>query len=359
MKPQSSSGTKGVMWTRSYDVFLAHIRMRKIQSDWYRYLYQTSRIPLENPYSYIWQKYHEMSQWFETLPKSTPAGVRDFFELDLLCSHVYILASSPACPYPSEHAQRLIIEHCTRYTKLIRKILSDTVTNKTPSLFSFYDALRCYMMGRDFVDNLSANFDLLLLPSPHSPSQYAAQGHPEAEIDPHSTSTPISAPSLPTHEYQDNSYSPISQAMETIESFLFILNSFSLRFGVSGISWHNKFLSEATPILTQLQARLATRSPSDPFLWQTSPVSTGSATTLMGTSPLRQSSMSAGMFYPSPPPSSQLSPPQYHAAPAPMPAGQDAVGGTGQVWYAGNEFGIDNLAAWKTLPGGPMNARFS
>jgi hypothetical protein len=352
------------MWTRSYDIFLANVRMRKLQSDWYRYLYQTSQTPLENPYTYIWQKYHEMSQWFDTLPKSTPPGSRDFFELDLLYSYVYILAASPACPHPNEHAQRLIIDHCSRYTKIIRKIMSNTTNNKTPSPFTFYDALRCYMLGRDFVDNLSNNFDVLLLPSPHSPSLYAAQAHPEAEIDPLSAIPPISAPSLPPQDFQDSSYSPVNQAIVTIESFLFILNSFSLRFGVSGISWHNKFQSEATPLMKKLQARFHAPSPSDPYLWPSPPLTNASISSagLLGTSPhgAPSTTTSGGMFYPSPPSSSHISPPQFHAAPVQMPIGQENVGGgTGQVWFAGNEFGIDNLAAWKTLPGGPMNARFS
>jgi len=116
-------------------------------------------------------------------------------------------------------------------------------------------------MGRIFVDTLSSNLDVLLLPAPHHPSISSITGL--EDIDPHSSAPQAIAPPLPPMDPAEYSQNPAARAIETIETYLSILNALSIRFGVvSGISWHNKFQAEATPVLTQLRQRLHSQNTS-------------------------------------------------------------------------------------------------
>jgi hypothetical protein len=351
------------MWTRSYDISLAHLRMRQIQSAWYTKLFQTSREPMENPYSYIWKVYSEMTEWFENLPANTPQHLKQFFEFDLLYSYVYILSPSSACPQPSEHAQRLVIEHCTAYAKKISSVLS---TTPKVSPFTFYDALRVYMMGHDFVDTLLSNLDVLIQPPTHTPSAYSSIPDIDADLDPLSSSPALaSPPNLPTSDTTEYPQSPIVRAIETIETYQSSLSAFGMRFGyVSGISWHDKFQQEAAPLLTQLRQRQHMPQHSSPpdsssYFWGTSASSSVAPVTpaagphqVLGASPASHRSASVS-FYPSPPAT------QYSPAYAAPELHETTAINNGATWFGTNEFGIDNMAAWKTLPGGPLNARFS
>jgi hypothetical protein len=372
--PSPTSSNKGNMWTRSYDVSRANLRIRQIQSAWYTKLFQSTREPMENPYSYIWKVYDEMTEWFNTLPANTSPQIRNFFEFDLLYSYVYILSPSPACPQPSEHAQRLVIEHCTTYSRKISNILSTPPKANIPSPFTFYDALRVYMMGRVFVDTLLSNLDALLQPSPRTPSAYSSNPGIDAELDPLFAAPSHTAPTLPTPDATEYPPSPVARAIETIEMFQSILSTFGMRFGyISGLSWRDKFQQEAAPLLSQLQQRqhmpyLSSPPDSSTSYFWTSPShanhssisSSATAATAVGAvnassaAPHHQqvvgTSPASVSFYPSPP-ATQYSPPYV------APEAHEALNGAG--WFGANEFGIDNLAAWKTLPGGSMNARFS
>lgn len=344
------------MWTRSTDSAVTHLQLRQMQSAWYTKLFQASREPLEQPYNYIWRIYNEMSEWFAAIPHDTTDVLKQFFEMELLYSYVYILSPNSACPQPSEHAQRLVIEHCTKHARMVQSIQVIPPTEKKPSPFSFYDALRVYMMGRIFVDTLSSNLDALLLPAPHHASISSLISL--EDMDPHSITPMAIAPPLPplnSNEYHQN---PAARAIETVETYLSILNALSIRFGVvSGISWHNKFQAEANPLLTQLRQRLHSQntSPQDSstsYFWATTgvggpPLTPAAQTAVLGTSP---GSHRSAAFYPSPPAT------QYSPAYAPDPQQTEMNNGG---WYGGSELGIDHMAAWKTLPGGPMNPRFA
>jgi len=367
-KPPSSPSpiaSNSSPWTRSNDISLAYIKLRQMQSAWYTKLFQTSRKPLDNCYDYIWKVYREMTDWFNTLPENTPPQIKSFFEFDLLYSYVYILSPSSGCPQPSEHAQRLIFEHGSTYAKKVRNALGTNTTDKTTFPFTFYDALRAYMIGRLFVDTLNSNFDNLLQPSQTSLTYPTIPINETNNLDPQYPSPSITAPAL-TPDTSDVSPSLVVKALDTIETFLSILSAFDIRFGyVSGMSWRDKLQQEAASLLTLLQQRLHTHrnsADSSSYFW-TSPSGTNgpltpagqSSASILGTSPGSQRSLAPSVsFYPSPP-ATQYSP-NY------LPADHleaSAISINGAPWFAGNEFGIDNMAAWKTLPGGTMNARFS
>jgi hypothetical protein len=390
---------KPTVWTRPSDLTLAFLAFRQMQSRWYNDLFQSGRTPWANPYDYIWKTYHDMSEWFQDLPPSVPPPTREFLELDLLYSYVYVLSPSPRCPAPSEHAQRLIVEHCTSYAKMVQRILAEPIVPYRISPFSFYDALRAYMMARDFVDALSSNLDTLLRPPTSRQPSYSprSSSRGDGSSDPLGPRTSAAhPPPLPAPAAYDLPADPVARALDVINTFLVILSAFGVRFGSvsSGVGWRDKFQHEAQPLIAQLHARL--QATANPYFWSTgaplTPQTAAPGALDIATSPPPQMGAS---FYPTPPPT-QHSPPAFASADADcsaaaVAAAVAAASGNpswiGQVGspdslaqdqphlstgsmsmqpfvamapaYVVNEFGIGSTAAWDTLPGGSLNARFS
>ena len=146
-------------WLQSHQQALDLISLRQIQSSWYTDLFQSGRTSWEEPYPYIWNVCNEMRKWFENASVSASPNMRAFFELDLLYSYVYVLSPSPRVPAITPFAQTLIFEYCIRYAELMLRLISDP--NYTAPT-TFYDAMRVYMTGRQFLDVLQQNLDGLL-----------------------------------------------------------------------------------------------------------------------------------------------------------------------------------------------------
>lgn len=146
-------------WIDSHQHTLDLIALRQIQSKWYSDLFQSGRSQWEEPYQYIWDACDEMRTWYRNLPASASPNMLAFFELDLLYSYVYVLSPSPRVPTITPYAQTLIFEHCIRFADLmLQRISSGNCTAPT----TFYDAMRVYMTGRQFLDVLQHNTDGLL-----------------------------------------------------------------------------------------------------------------------------------------------------------------------------------------------------
>lgn len=379
MSPPSSPDNKSNMWLPSFDAALDLIKFRQIQSAWYTNLFQSGRTPWADPYSYIWKMYNDMGNWFNNLSQSTQPTVRDFFELDLLYSYVYILSPSPRCPEPSEHAQRLIFEHCISYSgKMLHFTTESPSTKRSP--LTFYDCLRVYMTGRHFVDVLTNNFDGLLRPGVPTPSSFSSHSM-DAEVDPLAPTGVVQPPPLPVPSAAydlsaPDANTPVARAISALNDFISVLSYFGVRFGyVGGISWRDHFQRESHPLLSQLQQRAQQQKQMDQGFsaW---PGSAGQA----------RSSTSAGLspgattaYYPSPP-NSHYSPEYARSESGRSVSSQwPAVGSVGEMDYQmpmqpvagdaslgqtmapGNvhDLGIGSLTAWQTLPGGSLNARFT
>jgi hypothetical protein len=319
-----------------------------------------------------------MTSWFNNLSVNTQPIVRDFFELELLYSYVYILSPSPRCPEPNEHAQRLIFEHCISYSGKMLHITTESSSTKRIPL-SFYDGLRVYMTGRHFVDVLAKNFEALLRPAIPTSSSFSSQSM-DTEVDPLAPPAAVQPPTL----HASNSYdisnaelnNPVSRAISALNDFTSILSYFDIRFGyVKGISWRDSFQRESQPLLSQLQQRAQQQKQIDQHLG-TWPSASGPSRTSVssGISP-----GSTSPYYPSPP-NSHYSP-EYPLSESERPIGAPwpqvgnvadigyqmpmttvpAEGNMGQMMAVGNvhDLGIGSLAAWQTLPGGSLNPRFT
>jgi hypothetical protein len=216
-------------------------------------LFQSGREPSQDPYQYIWKQYARMSDWFQDMPQSILPTVKSFFELELLYSYVYILSPSPRIPHIHEYAQRLIFEHCIAYATNLLAIL-DKPSNTTKPPVTFYDAMRAYMTGRQFVDVLSRNLDLILDPRPAiPPTPLAAQLESD---DPLAPPTQISAPPFPSPHTPDGQMMPLdatTRAINAISDFTSVLSKFGLRFGFT--HWRDRFQRESVALSAQLYQR--------------------------------------------------------------------------------------------------------
>jgi hypothetical protein len=347
-----------------------------MQSACYTQLFQSGREAWKDPYSFIWPRYQEMSDWFNRLSSGTLPAIRDFFELELLYTYVYVLSPSPRCPKPSEHAQRLIFEHSIAYAEKMRSITSNPTEAKNP--LTFYDAIRVYTSGRHLLSVLTSNMETLLRPSSTTPvSGLTTTNSLDAELDPMAPNEapappPIPFPSGDTHDGLPKDQT--TRAIDTINNFIEILSYFGLRFGVvGGINHRERFQRDSQPMLTRLYQRQAQMEQGFSNIWNSGPV----------TPPTHLSTSPGPSFYPSPASShySQASPlptyvPQHDMTTQnmngwnPMPATGNSnfltstmpdmsVAPLAYSPTVMDNLGIGSYAAWETLPGGNLNARFA
>lgn len=157
-------------WLQLYEQASDLVSLRKLQSEWYTELFQESREVWDEPYPELWRFCNDLKKWFENLSPSTPQHMRQFFELDLLYSYVYVLSPSSRVPQVHQFAQKLIFEYCIHYTDLMLHLISDPAYTAP---LTFYDAMRVYMTGRQFIDVLSHSIDMLL--------SGAVPSHPEVK----------------------------------------------------------------------------------------------------------------------------------------------------------------------------------
>lgn len=364
------------VFLQSFDAALAYFKIREIQSEWYMDLFQSGRDPWHDPYPYIWKIYAKMTEWFNNLPASSLPSTKSFFELELLYSYVYILSPSPRIPHIHDYAQRLIFEHCIGYaTNLLALISKQSNTTKPP--ITFYDAMRAYMTGRQFVDVVSRNLDVILDPIPPvTPAPAAPQVASEDPLAPPVQTPPPPFPSPIIPEGLTTPQDPTIRAITAINDFTTILSRFGLRFGFT--HWRDRFQRESTTLLQQLYHRSSispvpsppthniNAAPQYPYLFTNSPNSSqpihhGHPTTPPSIYPPQPSPFASTHM------TSPFAPPQDWTTPSPQPPNvlpdmpqpsegrvrQAMVYGPGlplsQIKQEGNDIG--GSAGWNVNPG--------
>ncbi|OCL05972.1 hypothetical protein AOQ84DRAFT_297858 [Glonium stellatum] len=390
----AKNSPKTHVWLQSFDAALDLFRIRQIQSTWYMDLFQSGRDAWPDPYPYIWRTYEEMTSWFQNMPSTALPSTNAFFELELLYSYVYILSPSPRIPRICEYAQRLIFEHCIAYATNLLTLLRKPSTATKPPL-TFYDAMRAYMTGRQFVDVLARNQDMILDPIPPTPPVLSGSGPasedplaPPAEVSP----PPFPAP-LPSAD-GTTILDPTKRAINAINDFATILSRLGLCFGY--INWRDRFQHESSALLAQLQHRASlspvpspqhhTVQPHHPqSVWGTMSATTSPPTThqhphsyassppsypASQASPYSQSTSPYGPAYTTPAMQPVVDwgptpPNQSHAAYfPPLPSlpnvsgANNAMGGVTPM--AGDLDPVSEMSTtgWETLPSGSLNARF-
>lgn len=225
-------------------------------------LFQSGREPWPEAYPYIWKQYARMTEWFNDIPQSTLPAFKVGFELELLYSYVYILSPSPRIPHIDEYAQRLIFEHCISYSINLLAILTKSPST-TRSPVTFYDAMRAYMTGMQFVDVLLRNLDVILNPVPPSPP--ATTTPSMASDDPLAPPAQVGPPPFPTPQLPEGQITPLDptvRAINALNDFTDILSKFGLRFGFT--HWRDRFQRESAPLSAQLYQRKSTSPHTSP-----------------------------------------------------------------------------------------------
>ena len=157
--PQPTGIEKSPTGPHALDAAMLLFQLRRAQSNWYQELFQSSRDPLQQSSTYIWEMCHEMRVWSESFPKTLSFVIRELFELELLYSYVYCLAPSCRVPAVSELGKTLIFEYSVSYMQKISPISKDPINT---AFYSYHDALRVYFIGSQFLAVLSDSFDQLL-----------------------------------------------------------------------------------------------------------------------------------------------------------------------------------------------------
>ncbi|GAB7364384.1 hypothetical protein MBLNU230_g4927t1 [Neophaeotheca triangularis] len=237
--PSSPAPNGQSIWLQSSGHALDLVGLRQIQSKWYTDLFQSGRQAWSEPYPYIWNTCDEMRQWFENLSSSTSDSMRAFFELDLLYSYIYVLSPSPRVPIITPFAQTLIFEHCMRYASLMSQLMDDPGYNAP---FTFYDAMRVYMTGRQFLDVLNHNADGLL----------NGQVPPLPEVLP-STAPPPQMPNIPLPPGETVQHFNTNRSIRCLKQTTDCLARFGIRWGY--MSWNQRFQKEIEPMLENLHLR--------------------------------------------------------------------------------------------------------
>lgn len=261
MSPKYSSPQSHV-FQQSFDTAVDLFKIREMQSEWYMDLFQSGREPWHDAYQYIWKQYNRMSEWFHDMPQSTLPAVKSFFELELLYSYVYILSPNPRIPHIHEYARRLIFEHCIAYATNLLAVL-DKPSNTVKPPVTYYDAMRAYMTGRQFVDVLSRNLDLILDPRPAvPPSPMTTQSESEDPLAPPTQFNAPLFPAPPLAEGQIVPLDPTTRAINALNDYTTLLSRFGLRFGFT--HWRDRFQRESAALSAQLHQRIQTSAHTSP-----------------------------------------------------------------------------------------------
>ena len=147
------------IWMRSYDFGYRHYRIRRIQSEIFQDLHQSTRTPWLTPDDYVWRQWHVIQEWFEDFPPLTDQKVQYLAAVERVASHILLLAPSAATPEISELAQSLLFEYCIEYATKVRDALQGDVNIVW---LPYPSAMRAMKMADIFISNFVKNQDRIL-----------------------------------------------------------------------------------------------------------------------------------------------------------------------------------------------------
>lgn len=213
------------------------VRLRRIQSQCYQDLYQTGREAWPDPYPYIWQKWHEISDWRLRSTHHLSPWAATLANIELLCTNIYLLAPSPRVPHIDELAQSLIFELSIGYTELVQAALREPTCR---AWVQQAEAIKALKVGKIFVRNLSAFRTRLV-----------AGTLPNVPSSPQHTS--LTPPPFPYPPRSDN----LDRALTFIHQMTEILEAYATRFGT------NELLREFSEDTRGMVIDLSAQSPMD------------------------------------------------------------------------------------------------
>lgn len=147
-----SGSSQPSLWNKSYEYGYLHFKIRQVQSEIYTDLYQTSRKPMEDPYPYIWSKWHETQKWYDGLPATRPHALMHLTNLERLATFVQLLVPCERVPVTCELAQSLVFEYCLEYAAGMQTAMDDAFIS---SSLAYTSGLRVRKIASMFVQNFT------------------------------------------------------------------------------------------------------------------------------------------------------------------------------------------------------------
>ncbi|KAI9699027.1 MAG: hypothetical protein M1836_003216 [Candelina mexicana] len=209
-------------------------RIRKIQSVWYQDLFQSDRVAWANPCPYMFSLAQQLKNWQEDIPHSTPATIKDLFELEVLYSHIHASAPNGKVHTVSEQGRYLQFLSCIQYAEKIDAVTRDS----SPAFYTFYDALRVDFVGAQFLEALWMNQNQIL----------------SGNVPQHFTATAFIVPVPLPGEASDNA----GRAIKCIEQIIDVLGIFGSRWG--HMTLQDRFRNKSSAMLTKLRQQQAERT---------------------------------------------------------------------------------------------------
>ncbi|KAI9722253.1 MAG: hypothetical protein M1812_001725 [Candelaria pacifica] len=221
------------LWLQPLSPAVHLFRVRLMQSAWYQELFQSDRVAWAEPVSYMFSLIQELKDWREAIPHSTPASIKDLFELEVLYSHIHASAPNGKVHMVCEESRYLQFLSCLEYAEKIA-----TVTNESsPAFYTFYDALRASFVGAQFLETLWTNQDLILSGEVPKPLATAA------------VIVPLPSPG------ERNGNAP--RAIKCIEQLTDVLELFGHRWGY--MTLRDRFRDDSSAMLNNLRQKQAER----------------------------------------------------------------------------------------------------
>ena len=211
---------------KPYEYGWRHFEIRRTQSAIWQDLHQSGRVPMKDPYTYVWEKWHETHQWFEDLPPSRPRPVWDLTRLEMIATAIQLIAPCPRVPVISELAQSFLFEYCIEYCHGLGAAIDDKINFAS---LSYTSGIRVRKVGSIFVTNFKQNRDWLLRGATPR-SEPASKGSK-------------TAPQYPYPQRSNNA----ERTRDFIYKMANVLEYLGKRFGIP--EWKETFFMESQPIL--------------------------------------------------------------------------------------------------------------
>lgn len=222
------------VWMKPYEYGWRHFEIRRTQSAIWQDLHQSGRVPMKEPYAYVWEKWHEAHQWFEDLPPSRPRPLYDLTKLEMIATIIQLLAPSPKIPVLSELAQSFLFEYCLEYCHGLGGAIDDKINFAS---LSYTSGIRVRKISSIFVRNFKDHREWLL-----------RGAIPRTDPQIKGSRPPPSYPYPPRSNNADRTLNFINKMTE-------VLDYLGQRFGIP--YWKDDFCVESQPVIDTLSTPYA------------------------------------------------------------------------------------------------------
>ena len=146
---------------------IALAELRRIQSKFYMDIFQAERVKWTEPLPYIRAQLESMQKWWHELPNSIPTVCKDFLELEMLYSSIYLLKRSPRMPTLCGLARAALFEFASSFAAKMFRLLYSARTGDTvrAAPLTYLDVIKIYTCGKELLDVLQFDENAMLFPS--------------------------------------------------------------------------------------------------------------------------------------------------------------------------------------------------